>query len=225
MIIRLKLLILIESICLDNYYIVTNDSYYKAYLIKVVKVTILNVILYTYINYQPKSHIYLIRIFIKDFLKVIHIQKTRLKLRTALYKVVQPLLADRLCVMRLVKKISYILYVVDIKRESSRIQIKNILYKCLFFNQNQIMLNIGFFGFRSTVLYLIAEADLKNIICLYSMSDRHFLIYINSLNDKKNSGFLELRPYFIIVLQLCTMIKRLRYKRKVRQTLVCARRL
>ena len=100
----------------------------------------------------------------------------------------------------LTEEVGHISYVVDPERESSRIQIEDILYKCLFFDWDQIMLDITFFDLRGTVLYSIAKKDLRDIVRLYNISDRHFLVYTNSLNNKKNSDFLKLRVYYIVVL-------------------------
>ena len=71
-----------------NYYIVVDNSYYKVYLIKVVKVIILDIIFRIHINYQLELHIYLVKIFIEDFLKVVCIQEIHLEFRTTLYEVI-----------------------------------------------------------------------------------------------------------------------------------------
>ena len=62
------------------------------------------------------------------------------------------------------------------------------------------MLDITFFDFRDITLYSIIKDDLRNVIRLYNTSDRHFLIYINNLNNKENSDFLKLKIYYIIML-------------------------
>ena len=46
----------------------------------------------------------------------------------------------------LTKKVDHISYVVNPRRESLQIQVEDILYKRLFFNWDQIMLDITFFG-------------------------------------------------------------------------------
>ena len=123
-----------------------------------------------------------------------------LEFRITLYKVVWSLFTNRFYVTCLTKKISHISYVVDSEREFSRIQIEDMLYKYLFFDRSQIMLNVTFFGLRDTVLYLITENGFRDVVHLYSTSDRHFLIYMNSLNNKKNLDFLKLRVHCIFVL-------------------------
>ena len=100
----------------------------------------------------------------------------------------------------LTEKIDYISYIVNSRREFSRIQVEDMSYEYLFFNQDQIMLDITFFGLRDVALYLIVESDSKDVVRLYSTSNRHFLICTNSLNNKKNPGFLRLRIHYIIVL-------------------------
>ena len=62
------------------------------------------------------------------------------------------------------------------------------------------MLSVAVFGLRSTVLYLITKSGLRDVVRLYNTLNRHFLIYINNLNDKENFDFLKLRVYYIIVL-------------------------
>ena len=101
---------------------------------------------------------------------------------------------------RLIEEVGHISYVVNPERESSRIQVEDMSYECLFFDRGQIMLNITFFDLRGTVLYSIMESSSRDVVRLYSTSDRHFLIYTNSLGNKKNPDFLELRIYRIVVL-------------------------
>ena len=62
------------------------------------------------------------------------------------------------------------------------------------------MLDITFFGFRGTALYSITESSSRDVVRLYNTSHRHFLICMNSLNNKKNLGFLRLRVYCVVVL-------------------------
>ena len=73
-------------------------------------------------------------------------------------------------------------------------------YERLFFSQDQIMLGITVFGLRDTVLYSITKSDLKDVVRLYSTSDRHFLTRTNNLNDKRNSDFLRLKVHYVVVL-------------------------
>ena len=82
------------------------------------------------------------------------------------------------------------------------------------------MLSVAVFGLRDTVLYSITKGGLRDVVCLYSTSNRHFLIRTDNLDDKKNSDFLELRVYCIIILWLRTIVRRLQCKRKVCGSLV-----
>ena len=66
------------------------------------------------------------------------------------------------------------------------------------------MLDITFFSLRDTVLYSITKNGLRDVVRLYNTSDRQFLICTNNLNSKKNSDFLKLKVYRIIVLSLVT---------------------
>ena len=100
----------------------------------------------------------------------------------------------------LIKKIDHISYIVNPRREFSRIQIENMSYECLFFNRGQIMLDITFFGLRDAVLYSIVESGSRDVIRLYNTSNRYFLICTNSLNNKKNPNFLRLKVHHIIIL-------------------------
>ena len=125
----------------------------------------------------------------------------------------------------LTKKVDHISYIVDLGRESSWIQIEDMSYECLFFNRGQIMLDIAFFDLRDTVLYSITESGSRDVVRLYSTLDRHFLVCTNSLDNKENPGFLGLRVYRIVILWLCTMVRRSWCKRKVNETFVWTRRL
>jgi hypothetical protein len=62
------------------------------------------------------------------------------------------------------------------------------------------MLGISFFNLEDISFYSITKNDLRDVIYFYNVSDRYFLIYIDSLDSKKNSGFLRLRVYHVIVL-------------------------
>ena len=62
------------------------------------------------------------------------------------------------------------------------------------------MSGISFFGLEDTILYSITKSGLRDVVRLYSTSDRHFLVCTNNLNDKENSGFLGLRVHCVIVL-------------------------
>ena len=102
--------------------------------------------------------------------------------------------------MHLAEKVGHISYVVNPGRESSRIQVEDMSYECLFFDQSQIMLGITFFGLRGAALYSIAESGSRDVVRLYNTSDRHFLICTNSLDSKENSDFLGLRVHCVVVL-------------------------
>ena len=167
----------------------------------------------------------MIRIFIKDFLKVVRTQKTYLKFKTTLYKVVWSLLINKLYITYLIKKISYISYVVNLRREFSWVQVENISYECLLFGRDQIMLGITFFGLRDTALHSITESGSRDVVRLYNTSDWHFRIYTNNLNNKKNSGFFELRVHCVVVLWLRTIVRRSRNGRKMDGSLVWTGRL
>ena len=62
------------------------------------------------------------------------------------------------------------------------------------------MSDISFFGLGDTTLYSITKSGLRDVVRLYSTSDRHFLVCMDNLNDKEDSGFLRLRVYCIVVL-------------------------
>ena len=125
----------------------------------------------------------------------------------------------------LIQKIDHISYVVDPRREFLRIQIEDMSYECLFFGRNQIMLDITFFGFRGAVFYSIAESGSRDVVRLCNTSDRHFLVCTNNLDNKENPDFLRLRVHRVVVLWLCTMVRRSWCKRKVDGTLVWTGRL
>ena len=62
------------------------------------------------------------------------------------------------------------------------------------------MSDISFFGLENTTLYSITKDGLRDVVRLYSTSDRHFLVCTDSLNDKEDSGFLGLRVHCVVVL-------------------------
>jgi hypothetical protein len=51
--------------------------------------------------------------------------------------------------------------------------------------------------------YLVVERGFKDVIYLYSVSKGHFLIYIDSLNSKENSGFNRCSRHCIIIVCSC----------------------
>jgi len=104
-----------------NNHTATDNTYYKAHLIKVVEVAVLDAVLYTHIGYQPEPCIYLVRVFAEGPLEVIGTQQTRFELRTALYKSVCLLLADRLHATHCKEQGRYIFYTINPGQESSHI--------------------------------------------------------------------------------------------------------
>ena len=131
-----------------------------------------------------------------------------LKFKTTLYKVVWSLFVNGLYMTCLTEEVGHISYVVDLGRESLRIQIENMSYECLFFDRDQIMLDITFFDLRGVTLYSITESDSRDVVRLYNTSDRYFLVCTDSLNNKENPDFLGLRVHYIVVLWLRTMVRR-----------------
>ena len=117
-----------------------------------------------------------------------------------LYEVVWLLFVNGLYMTYLVKKVGHISYVVNPGWESSRIQVEDMSYECLFFDRGQIILDITFFDLRDTALYSIIESGSRDVVRLCNTLNRHFLIYTNNLNSKENSDFLRLRVYYIVVL-------------------------
>ena len=99
-----------------------------------------------------------------------------------------------------IEEVDHISYIVNSGRESLRIQVEDMSYECLFFDQDQIMLDIVFFDFRGTTLYSITESDSRDVVRLCSRSDRHFLVCTNNLDNKENPDFLGLRVHYIVVL-------------------------
>ena len=54
-----------------NYHSTADNPHYKAYLIKVVEVAVLDAILCTHVSYKPKPHVYKSWVFIESPLKVV----------------------------------------------------------------------------------------------------------------------------------------------------------
>ena len=100
----------------------------------------------------------------------------------------------------LTEEVGHISYVVNPGREFSRIQVEDMSYECLFFDQGQIMLGIAFFGLRDIVLYSIVESGSRDVVRLYNTSDGYFLVCTDSLNNKENPSFLGLRVHRVVVL-------------------------
>ena len=68
---RLKLLALATLISIYNNHATANNIYYKAYLVEIVEVVVLDAILCMYIGYQLELYVYLVRVFIKGLLEII----------------------------------------------------------------------------------------------------------------------------------------------------------
>ena len=169
---RLKLLALATLISMYNDYTAANNTHYKAHLVEVVEVVVLDAVLCMHVGYQLELRVYLVGVFIKGPLEVIGTQQMHLKLRAALYKAVYLLLADRLCTMYCKERIRYIFHTTDLGGESLRIQVENISYKRLFFTWGQIILGIANLGLRNTALYSIDEGYLKDVVSLCSSLGR-----------------------------------------------------
>ena len=128
------MLILAISICMCNNYTATDNPYYKAYLVKVIEVIVLDAVLYVYISYYLELRVYLVRVFVEGPLKVIGIRYTCLELRAALYKAVCLLGTKGLCVIRCKEGFCYIFYTTNLGQKPLCIKVKDVLYKRLFFN-------------------------------------------------------------------------------------------
>ena len=70
----MNLLASVVSINIYNYHTVADDTHYKAGLVKVVEVVILNIVFGIYINYKPKLYVYKLWIFIEGPLEVVRIR-------------------------------------------------------------------------------------------------------------------------------------------------------
>jgi len=68
---RLKLLASAASISTYNNHTAANDAHYKAYLVKVVEVAVLDTILCTHVSYQLEPRIYLVGVFVEGLLEVV----------------------------------------------------------------------------------------------------------------------------------------------------------
>jgi len=98
-----------------------DNTYYKAYLVKVVEVVVLDAVLYIHIGYQLELRVYLVGVFAEGPLEVVGTRYTCFELRAALYEAIYLLLADRLCVMRYKEGIRHIFNTIDLGWKSSHI--------------------------------------------------------------------------------------------------------
>ena len=71
---RLKLLASATLIGTYNNHTAADNTHYKAYLVKVVEVAVLDAVLHTHVGYQPEPHIYLVGVFAEGPLEVIGTQ-------------------------------------------------------------------------------------------------------------------------------------------------------
>ncbi len=69
----------------------------------------------------------------------------------------------------------------------------------LFFGWGQIILNIAFFGFRSTAFHSVVEYWLWDVVRLCSTSDRQSTCCTECFNNKGDSAFLCLYGYIVVV--------------------------
>ena len=109
------------SIDIRDDHTIANNVYYKAGLVEVIKVRVVDCILLPYVVHQLKPYVYKLKIFAKSPLFVVDTRKTRFKLGATLYKAVSPLDAGRYCATYLKKEIGYIFHPADPRRKSLRI--------------------------------------------------------------------------------------------------------
>ena len=192
---RLKLLTSTTSIGTYNNHVTTDNAHYKAYLVEIVKIGVLDTILHAHIGHQPEPVPNNLWIFAESSLEVVHTRKARLELRAAPYEPVYPLLASWSRVTRREEEIGHIFHPINPRREPSRIQIEDISYKGLFFSQGQIVLYVAFLWLCDAALHPGDEGRLRYIIRLRSTSDRHFFTHMNCFDGKDDSGFLHLHRH------------------------------
>ena len=168
---RLKLLALATLVGTGNNYTAIDNAHYKACLVKVVEVAVLDAILYIYISYKLKPYVYKVRVFIEGPLEVVYMRYMRLKLKAALYEVVCLLGANRLHTMCCKEGICYIFYTTDLGQKSLHIQVKDILYKCIFFSWGQLVIAVISIGKERHALYLEADRAFRDVIRLCSTLD------------------------------------------------------
>ena len=104
---------------MGNNHTTADNAHYKAYLVKVVEVAVLDAILHTHVGYKLKLCVYKVGVFAKGPLEVVCTRYTRLKLRAALYEVVCPLGANGLRATRCKEGIRYIFHTTDLGWKSS----------------------------------------------------------------------------------------------------------
>jgi len=142
----LKLFAFIISIYIYYYYIAVNNLYHETSFVEIIKVLFLDHILYIYIGYQLEPYVQYSRIFIESSLKVVYTRKMRFEFGTMFNKVVRPLFIHGYRTTHRMEKIGYILYHIEPRQKSLRIQVEYISYECFFFVFGQNILYILFLG-------------------------------------------------------------------------------
>ena len=104
-----------------NDHTAADNAHYKASLVEVVEVRIVDCILRIHVVYQPKLRVYKLRIFIEGPLLVVGTRQTLLELRAALHKAVCLLLAGRFPITRHEKEIGHIAHPSDPGQKSLHI--------------------------------------------------------------------------------------------------------
>ncbi len=135
------------SICVCYHYIAADNLYYKACLVEVVKVFLLDRIFCTYIGHQPEPRVQYSRIFAEGSLEIVRTRNTRFELGATFNKVVGSLFAYGCRAIRRTEKIGHASYHTESGRKSLRIQVEYISYERFFFAFGQDMLCISFLGF------------------------------------------------------------------------------
>ena len=118
---RLKLLASTASIGTCNNHVTIDNAHYKACLVEVVKIGVLDAILRAYVGHQPEPVPNNLWIFVEGSLEVVRTRKARLELRAAPYEPVYPLLASWSRVTRREEEIGHIFHPINPRREPSRI--------------------------------------------------------------------------------------------------------
>jgi len=108
-----------------NNYIGANNTYYKANLIKVIDIFILDPILSNYIIYEVKLPLNKLRIFIFSSLVVILVANARLNAGSLLNKVQYLVLADSVATALRDQEISHISNISNPRGKASRIHVED----------------------------------------------------------------------------------------------------
>jgi len=118
---RLKNLTSALSIGTHNDHATADNAHYKASLVEVVEVRVLDPILLPHVVHQPEPRVYKLGIFVEGPLLVVGTQQTLLELRATLYEAVCPLLAGRFRATRRKEEIGHIAHPSDPGRKPLRI--------------------------------------------------------------------------------------------------------